>query len=161
MRNLRFGRALVLALPFVAVGAFSRPAEAQTGLQFFAVTPCRAVDTRSGNGGIIPASVERMFIFKNVCGIPATAKAVSLNATIVTPTINGFFSMWPSGGVFPVVSTINFLAGEPALANGAIVPLSASPVACPLGNCDLSVVYGSETGLGTTHAILDVTGYFQ
>ena len=159
MRNRRLVSALALALPFVAAGAFSRPAEAQ--LQFFAVTPCRAVDTRSGYGGIIPAATERKLIIKNVCGIPGTAKAVSLNATIVTPTIDGFFSMWPSGGVFPVVSTINFLAGEPALANGAIVPLAASPVACPLGNCDLSVAYGTASGLGSTHAVLDVTGYFQ
>src|SRR5512140_1804370 len=125
MRNIRFGRALVLAIPFVAAGAFSRPAEAQ--LQFFSVTPCRAVDTRTGFGGIIPAGTERKFIIKTVCTIPATAKAVSLNATIVTPTVDGFFSLWPAGGVFPVVSTINFLAGEPAIANGAIVPLGASP----------------------------------
>ena len=105
---------------------------------------------------------KRAFI-KNVCGIPATAKAVSLNATIVTPTVDGFFSMWPSGGVFPVVSTINFLAFEPALANGAIVPLSAAPVACPLPGpgCDLSLAYGTANGAGTTHAVLDVTGYFQ
>ncbi len=161
MRNLRFGRAIVFAIPFVAAGAFSRPAEAQTGLQFYAVTPCRAVDTRSGFGGVIPAATVRNLVIKNVCGIPATAMAVSLNATIVTPTLDGFFSLWPAGGVFPVVSTINFLAGEPALANGAIVPLSASPVACPLGPCDLSVTYGTATGGGTTHAVLDVTGYFQ
>ncbi len=161
MRKFGYGRALVLAIPFVAGAAFTRPADAQAGLQFFAVTPCRAVDTRSGSGGIIPAAVERKLIIKNICGIPGTAKAVSLNATIVTPTVDGFFSMWPSGGTFPVVSTINFLAGEPALANGAIVPLSAAPVACPLGNCDLSVAYGTSSGAGQTHAVLDVTGYFQ
>src|SRR5512140_3475671 len=161
MRNLRFGRALALAIPFVAAGAFSRPAVAQTGLQFFAVTPCRAVDTSLGFGGIIPASTERKLVIKGVCGIPTTAKAVSLNATIVIPSVSGFFSLWPAGGVFPTVSTINFLAGEPALANGAIVPLAAVPVACPLGQCDLSVAYGTASGAGTTHAILDVTGYFQ
>ena len=161
MRKISFGRALVLALPFVAAGTFSGQAEAQVGLQFYAVTPCRAVDTRTGNGGIISASVERKLVIKNVCGIPATAKAVSLNATIVSPNTDGFFSLWPSGSVFPVVSTINFLAGEPALANGAIVPLSAVPVACPLGNCDLSVAYGTALGAGSTHAVLDVTGYFQ
>ena len=161
MRKISFGRALVLALHFVAAGVLSQAAEAQTGLQFFAVTPCRSVDTRTGNGGIISASIERKLIIKGVCGIPATAKAVSLNATIVTPTVDGFFSLWPSGGVFPVVSTINFLAGEPALANGAIVPLSAAPVVCPLGNCDLSVAYGTALGAGQTHAVLDVTGYFQ
>ncbi|MCM3877291.1 MAG: hypothetical protein NEA02_12860 [Thermoanaerobaculia bacterium] len=161
MRSIRFGRGLVLALPFVVAGAFSQPAEAQQGLQFYAVTPCRAVDTRSGSGGIIPAATERKVIIKNVCGIPPDAKAVSLNATVVFPNTDGFFSMWPSGGVFPVVSTINFLAGEPALANGAVVPLSLNPVACPLGNCDLSIAYGTASGTGSLHAVLDVTGYFK
>lgn len=153
MSKARIERALVLAGALVALGAFARPAGAQ-GLQFFAVTPCRAVDTRTGNGGILPASTERQVVIKGVCGIPATAKAVSLNATIVSPSVDGFFSLWPSGGVFPVVSTINFLAGEPALANGAIVPLA-------VGSPDLSVAYGTSNGQGNLHAVLDVTGYFQ
>ena len=140
MRNLRFGRALALALPFVAAGTFSRPAEAQTGLQYFAVTPCRTVDTRTGNGGIVSASVQREFTIKGTCGVPGTAKAVSLNLTIVTPDTAGFFSLWPAGFDFPVVSTINFIAGS-------------TP--------DLSAAYGTGTGAGQTHVLLDVTGYFQ
>ena len=68
--------------------------------------------------------------------------------------MDGFFSMWPAGGTFPVVSTLNFLAGEPAIANGAIVPLGASATQ------DLALAYGTAGG-GQTHAILDVTGYFQ
>jgi hypothetical protein len=155
MRNVRFGRALVLAIPFVAAGAFSRPAEAQTGgLQYYAVTPCRAVDTRSGNGGIVQASIFRGFTIKGVCGIPVSANAVSLNLTIVGPNADGFFSLWPFGGSFPVVATINFVAGEPAIANGAIVPLA-------VGTPDLYGGYGTATGAGTTHAVMDVTGYFQ
>jgi hypothetical protein len=154
MRNVRFGRALVLAIPFVAAGAFSRPAQAQTGLQYFAVTPCRAVDTRAANPPIVQASIFRGFTIKGVCGIPASAKAVSLNLTIVGPSADGFFSLWPFGGSFPVVSTINFAAGEPAIANGAIVPLAVSTP-------DLDAGYGTATGAGTTHAVIDVTGYFQ
>jgi hypothetical protein len=153
MRNLRFGRTLVLAIPFVAVGAFSRPAEAQTGLQYFAVTPCRAVDTRPTPE---PSGPFLGFQIKGVCGIPATAKAVSLNLTIVGPTADGFFSLWPFGGPFPVVSTINFLAGEPAIANGAIVPLAL------VGTPDLNGVYGiGGTGAASTNVLMDVTGYFQ
>src|SRR5450830_31681 len=126
MRNRRLVSALALALPFVAAGAFLRPANAQAqGLQYFAVTPCRAADTRFGNGGTIQASIFRGFTIKGVCGVPTTAKAVSLNLTIVTPTADGFYSLWPYGGPFPVVSTINFIAGEPAIANGAIVPLAS------------------------------------
>ena len=52
------------------------------------------------------------------------------------------------------MSTINASAGEPALANGAIVPLTVDPT------FNVSVVYGTAGG-GTTHVILDVTGYFQ
>jgi hypothetical protein len=155
MRNRRLVSALALALPLVAAGAFLRPANAQAqGLQYFAVTPCRAADTRSGNGGIVQASIFRAFTLKGVCGIPASALAVSVNLTIVGPTADGFFSLWPYGGAFPVVSTINFVAGEPAIANGAIVPLA-------VGTPDLYGGYGTATGSGQTQAILDVTGYFQ
>lgn len=153
MSKARIKRALVVASALVALGAFARPAGAQ-GLQFFAITPCRSVDTRTGNGGIISASVLRQFTMKNSCGVPATAKAISLNCTIVSPSVGGFFSLWPAGGVFPVVATINFDAGEPALANGAIVPIAA-------GSPDLSVAYGTGPGNGQLHAVLDVTGYFQ
>lgn len=155
MRNRSLVRALTLALPFVAAGAFSRPAAAQTGLQFFAVLPCRAVDTRTGNGGIVPASTERKFTMKGVCNVPGSAKAVSINVTVVSPTQDGFFALWPAGGTYPSVSTINFLAGEPALANGAIVPVAV------VGTPDLSTGYGTATGTGNSHLVLDVTGYFQ
>ncbi|MEO8054197.1 MAG: hypothetical protein ABI768_03530 [Acidobacteriota bacterium] len=153
MIKVRIARALLVA-SVVGAGLSASSAEAQVGLQFYAVTPCRVVDTRTGFGGIIPASTLRQFTIKGLCGVPGTAKAVSLNATIVAPTVDGFFSLWPAGGVFPVVSTLNFLAGEPALANGAIVPLAATTP-------DLSVAYGTALGAGQTHAVLDVTGYFQ
>ncbi len=154
MKHSGFKGALVLLVAAAALCAIAPAAEAQTGLQYYAVTPCRAVDTRSGFGGIMNASVQRNFTIKGVCGVPGTAKAVSLNVTIVGPTQDGFVSLWPVGGAFPVVSTINFVAGEPALANGAIVPLA---VATP----DLATIYGTASGSGTIHTILDVTGYFQ
>ena len=151
MNKVRIARAL-LFVSAVAAGVAARPAQAQTGLQYFALTPCRAYDSRPSNP--LPAATQRNVTIKGVCGVPATAKAVSLNATIATPTVDGFFSLWPSNGVFPVVSTLNFLAGEPAIANGAIVPLS------PAASSDLALAYGTAGG-GQTHAILDITGYFQ
>lgn len=154
MNKVWIKRSLLVAASFMAAGLVSHAAEAQTGLQFFAVTPCRAVDTRSGFGGIMSASVQRNFTIKGVCGVPASAKAVSLNVTVVGPTQDGFVSLWPTGGAFPVVSTVNFNAGEPALANGAIVPVAVSTP-------DLATIYGTATGSGTIHTILDVTGYFQ
>ena len=101
MSKIRIERTLLFAASFVAAGLLARPAEAQTGLQFFAVTPCRAVDTRSGFGGILPASVQRNFTIKGVCGVPPTAKAVSLNVTVVTPDAGRFLQPLAHGRRVP------------------------------------------------------------
>ena len=50
----------------------------------------------------------------------------------------------------PVVSTLNFVPGEIALANGAVVPLSTATQ-------DLSVYCAAA---GTAHVLIDITGYF-
>ena len=155
MSKVRIGRALFIAASIVGAGFIARPAQSQTGLQFFAVTPCRAADTRTGFGGILPASTVRNFTIKTVCGIPTTAKAVSVNVTVVAPNADGFFFVWPAGGTIPGVSTINFNAGEPAIANGAIVPLNTAGVP------DLSGAYGTAIGSCNAHVVLDDTGYFQ
>jgi hypothetical protein len=156
MSKVRNGRTILIAASIVAAGFVAHPALAQSaGLQFYAVTPCRAADTRSGFGGILPASTVRNFTIKSVCNVPTTAKAVAVNVTVVGPNADGFFFLWPAGGAIPGVSTINFNAGEPAIANGAIVPLAAA-----VGN-DLSGAYGTALGTGTAHVVVDVTGYFQ
>jgi hypothetical protein len=155
MRKSWISRALLFAAGLAVAGAFAESAQAQTGLQFFAVTPCRAADTRAGFGGILPASTLRNFTIKTVCGVPNTAKAVALNVTVVQPTQDGFFFVWPATFAVPGVSTINFNAGEPAIANGAIVPLYTGGVP------DLSSAFGTASGSGQCHVVLDVTGYFQ
>jgi hypothetical protein len=143
----------VLLTIVTVLGAVS--ATAQTGpYQFFAVPPCRIVDTRnpnSTNGGpIMGTNSQRDFTVRGNCGIPSTAKAVSLNVTITGATQPSFLTIWPSGGARPVVSTINFSQNDPALANGAIVGVSTTAT-------DLSVY----NNFGNVHVILDVTGYFQ
>lgn len=137
----------------VSVGAIGE-AYAQSGLSYFALTPCRVVDTRnpsSTNGGpIMGVASQRDFAIRGNCGVPTTAKAVTLNVTITGATTISFLSIWPSGLTRPNVSTINFRSTDPALANGATVGLSTNAQ-------DLSV-YNSD---GNVHVILDVTGYYQ
>ena len=147
--------AAVLALLTVSA------AEAAGPYQFFSVTPCRIVDTRNApgitGGPALTAGSPRNFpidVAPAACGVPNTAKAATLNVTIVGPTADGFLTIWPFNTSLPTVSTINASAGEPALANGAIVPLTVDP------NFNVSVVYGTAGG-GTANVILDVTGYFQ
>jgi hypothetical protein len=128
---------------------------ARAQYSFFALNPCRVVDTRNANsvngGPIVGAGAQRSFAIRGSCGVPTTAKAVSLNLAVTGMTAGGFVTLWPSGQTRPVVSSINFSGTEPALANGAIVGLSTNAQ-------DLSVYDGSNSAV---HLIIDVTGYFQ
>jgi hypothetical protein len=144
--------------------------------RYHAVTPCRAYDSRTDSDGATPFSRGRHnFRLKGTCGIPATAKALTINATIVTPTSPGWLVLFPSdASPEPFVSTLNFVANEPALANGAIVPVDADapgsgtcdPItdtsATPGASCDTSVRIALQlAGAQTSHLIFDITGYFE
>ena len=96
------------------------------GLALYPVTPCRVVDTRSGNGGIMSAGSSRAFQIANVCGIPSTAQAYSLNITVVPPGPLTYLTAWPTGQAQPYVSTLNSYNGA-TLANAAIVPAGGRP----------------------------------
>jgi hypothetical protein len=138
-------------------------ASAAGPFQFYSVTPCRIADTRNpsngqGTGGpALAAGAVRNFPVVGVsnCGVPSDAKAAALNVTVVSPTLEGFIKIWPYNTAMPPVSTINFAAGEPAIANGAIVPLTVDPT------FQISVVYGTAVTPGSANLILDVTGYFK
>jgi hypothetical protein len=125
-------------------------------LQYYSVTPCRIVDTRGATGltggPALAAFQIRNFPIRGFCGVSSAAVAVALNVTVVTPAQNGYLTLWPSGTTQPTVSTINFTPADPALANGAIVPMAAA-----MSSAEIAVFNGSS---GATHLILDVTGYF-
>jgi PKD repeat protein len=125
------------------------------GLKFYTLTPCRVVDTRLENGAYGSPSLEhdttRSFVMTGQCGIPATAKAVSLNATIAGPASGpGFLTLYPGGTVRPMVSMLNYIAGQ-TRANNAIAPLGA----------DGSLTAYIRQGAGTAELIIDVNGYFE
>ena len=147
------GSALIFA---AALGLAPEPAAADGPFQFHALTPCRIVDTRRPNGPtggpVLQSEVVRSVPIQGQCGVPVGAKAVALNVTITQPTNFGHLTLYPSGTSLPTVSTINWNPGEPALANGAIVPLSVNANDLSLRPFLLSN--------GTVHVILDVTGYF-
>lgn len=139
---------LVLLLTAVA------PALADGPFRFFAITPCRLVDTRTvADAPALSANTTRDFQVQGKCGVPIGATAASLNVTVVSPVSKGHLRVFPSGTPLPTISTINYAGGENALANGAIVPLSTNAN-------DLSVYTFFLAGTGTVHFVLDVTGYF-
>jgi len=145
-----------------ALGLLMSSALAAGPYSFYSVTPCRVVDTRGAtgvNGGpaLSSGSARNFSIAGGTCGVPATARAATLNVTMVGPTQSGFLKIWPYNTTRPLVSTINGSAGEPAIANGAIVPFAADP------SFQISVVYGTcgPSCPGTADVLIDITGYFQ
>jgi hypothetical protein len=122
-----------------------------TALPFISLYPCRLVDTRGNGapltGGFLPSATVRSYTLAGVCGVPSNAKAISLNATVVKPVGPGFLVIWPEGGAFPPVSTLNYW-GNDVIVNAAVVPLSATG--------SVSVALGVSGG----DVILDTNGYY-
>ncbi len=158
---------IALTLLLAGMAVTSREARAQTGpYLYYAVTPCRLADTRSASYNVgaflngtpsLQGDVTRAFFVKGKCGVPNSAKAVSLNATVVNATFAGWLALWPGGTTWSGISTLNFDAGSSATANGAVVPLSTCTSPCG----DLNVIYGVTPSSNTTDIVLDITGYFQ
>lgn len=157
-------RATVLALAIV-VGSVSS-LRAAGPLQFYSVTPCRLIDTRE-TAGPYPLTIGPALQHGEVrslpiwgasarpCGIPAHAVAAAVNVVVMSPTSGGHLLLFPYGAPLPLASTINYNVGEPALANGASLPLTDNP------GFQLSVFAGMAGTGNSVHFVLDVTGYFQ
>ena len=159
-------KATLVRLSFLLAAATFLPvstASALGPLQFSSVTPCRLADTRENvtftGGPALQSGVVRNIPVYGAnarnCGIPNTAKAAAINVTVVGPTNFGYLTAYPAFTTQPVVSTINFATGEPALANGAIVPLTAD------ASYQLAIYPFLAGNVGSVHVVLDITGYFQ
>ncbi len=128
------------------MGAITSP------LPFIGVTPCRVLDTRNpvgpfGGPAFSSGQTRSFTIPSGPCsGIPS-AGAYSLNFTVVNMTGFGFLTAWPAGTAQPLVSTLDYVPTEGALANAAIVPASGS------GAISVYVSVGTDV-------IIDINGYY-
>jgi streptogramin lyase len=122
--------------------------------QFFTVTPCRVADTRGPTGPYgapsLVAHADRTFVIAGQCGIPSSAAAVAFNFTITNPSGGGDIRVFPAGSGLPLVSTMNWSAGQTRANNGVEA----------LGAAGDITVHVDQPG-GTVDFIIDVTGYFQ
>ncbi len=130
-----------------AVGSIYAPGS------FSTLVPCRVFDTRNPNGAYggpaLAANSTRSFVLAGQCGIPATARAVSVNVTATGPTVAGNLRLFAAGGAVPNASTVNYSAGQ-TRANNALVGIGPTGLA-------VRAVQAS----GSVHVILDVNGYFE
>jgi len=112
------------------------------------------VDTRNALGPLggpaLPGGSSRTFTIGGQCGVPAGAKAVSLNVAVTQPGAAGDFRLYPGGTTLPLVSNLNYGAGQ-TRANNAVVSLSAG------GDLTVTCAQASTT---SAHLIVDVNGYF-
>ena len=147
------GQCLLTMLGNYGVSAyFNQPGN---GLHFTAVTPCRLVDTRPGNGGggPIPGGTSETFNLPQLaqtrgCANLSSAASYSLNVTLVPQNRHpvGYLTIWPAGLAQPLISTMNSLDGR-VKANAAIVPAGMSSAVS---------VYVTDT----TDVVIDIDGFF-
>ncbi len=121
---------------------------------FHTTTPCRVVDTRGPSGALggpaLAAGAVRVFPVAGPCGIPVTARAVSVNLAVTSPTAAGNLRLYPAATVPPVASAINYSAGQ-TRSNNALVSLGAG------GGIEVRCAQAT----GSVHFILDVNGWFE
>jgi hypothetical protein len=124
--------------------------------KLYTVTPCRVLDTRNANGPFggppLPPGGQRVITVAGRCGIPATAKAVAVNVTVVGAPQTGLVVFFPGNAQVPNTSTLSFSTGQ-TRANNAVLMLASS------GTGTLAVK--NTTSSLPLQLILDVSGYFQ
>ena len=127
-----------------------------THATYATLTPVRILDSRPtspiGPSGAFHPSAPRQVHVAGGNGIPPDAIAITANLTVTGQTQPGFLSVTPNSVTNPSTSTLNFPLGD-TRANGASLPLN--------GTGDLYIVYNTSSGTGTTHVLLDVTGYYR
>jgi len=116
---------------------------------FHTLEPCRLVDTRQG-GKALGASEDRTVQAAGRCAIPAGARALAANAVSVESTDAGNLRFYRADRQVPGTSTLNYGPGQ-VRASQTLIPLSD----------DGALGVRATQATGTTHLIIDVSGYFQ
>jgi hypothetical protein len=135
----------------IDINGYFAPSGGLNALNFHTLTPCRIADTRNANGplgGPAHAAVTTRDypVQLSNCTVPSTARAYSMNSTVLPATLLGYMTMWPSGTSQPVVSTLNALDGS-ITSNAALVPAGIG------GSISVFMTH-------LTNLILDINGYF-
>lgn len=120
---------------------------------FYSVTPCRIYDSRLTSTPLL-SGVARTVQVTGLCGIPAEARAVAANVSVIAPTGTGYGILYPGNYPQPATSTINFVAGL-FRSNHAILPLATNGAGTLTSWLTIAGVNGSA------HLAIDVSGYYR
>jgi hypothetical protein len=111
---------------------------------FGALDPARLLDTRRSS--MPGAGVTTSLVVANRGGVPADARAVTLNVTSTGSLAGGFATVYPCGMPRPDTSNLNFAPGQ-TVANAVTTRVGAGGAVC---------IYNESP----THLIVDVNGFF-
>ena len=113
--------------------------------RFTPVVPQRLLDSR--DGAPLAAGTVVAVPITGRAGTPASGvTSVAVNLTVTNPTAPGFISAYPCGGQVPLVSSVNFVAGQ-TVPNLAVVKVGDGGAICLYGNV-------------TTDVIVDIDGWY-
>ena len=121
------------------------------GWRFYSLAPCRLYDSRSTTP--LVSGAPRNLPVSGTCATPASARAISVNLTVVSPTNTGYVVLFPTDAAPPLASLINFSPGQ-TRSNNALLTLARTGT----GNVTANAVV---QGAGNVQLIVDVNGYFQ
>jgi len=124
-------------------GYFAAPGTG--GLSLYGLTPCRILDSRQPAGSPPLTGITRVNVTESSCGVPRTAGAVVLNATVVPTGPLGYLTLWPDAQPQPRTATLNAIDGA-LTSNMAIVPETNGFIDAYVSN--------------PTYVILDLSAYF-
>jgi hypothetical protein len=85
--------------------------------------------------------------------VPASAKAVAVNLTVVNPGDAGNLRAYPAGSPAPPTSVVNFAAGR-TRANNAVLTVGLGGAVTV--QCDIA-----PGSIAKAHLVVDVAGYFE
>lgn len=151
----------VVAAPPGQVGTWRKIAGPATAGAFHPIPPTRVYDSRlDPKGKLAPAEGTRVTNVKDGIDlatgvvnapnvVPAGATAIAYNLTIAETQNAGFLAVYPANEATFKASSINWDRSGQLLANAAIVQISSA-----------RQVKVSVGGGGSTHYLIDVTGYY-
>jgi hypothetical protein len=134
-------------------GGVSASAQVVVGANYTPVAPARILDTRTGagtGGTIAPVAANGTLTLPipSVNGVPAAdISAVVMNVTVTKPAKGGNLTVYPGTGAAPLVSNLNFSAGE-TVPNLVTVQLSGGEVS-----------FRNNSG-GTVQLVADLEGFY-
>jgi hypothetical protein len=122
-----------------------------SGAFYEAVTPVRALDTRTGVG--LPKArlradqtLELPFLSRPDLSLPSTVNSVALNVTVDQASGPGFVTVWPCGQTRPLASNLNYSSGA-TIANMVVSAVGSAGKVCFYSQAEVDL-------------IVDLNGYF-